>query len=79
MEENNVNKEQIPEQQANSPVSLQNMKCCKSCGNMIAKNAKVCPSCGAKNKKPVFKRVWFWLLVIVVLGGNCFHSRWFIK
>ena len=45
-----------------------NMKPCRSCGNLIAKNAKACPSCGAKNKKPIFKRVWFWILVLIVLG-----------
>lgn len=43
------------------------MKKCKSCGNDIAKSAKICPSCGAKNKKPIYKRVWFILLVLVLL------------
>ena len=42
---------------------------CKSCNHEIAKSAKVCPNCGAKNKKPFFKRVWFWILVIFVLAG----------
>ena len=51
----------------NQPTNA-NMKPCKSCGAMIAKNAKMCPSCGAKNKKPIYKRVWFWLIVIVILG-----------
>ncbi len=40
---------------------------CKTCGASIAKNAKVCPSCGAKNKKPILKRWWFWLILIVVV------------
>ena len=44
------------------------MKACKSCGTMIAKNAKACPSCGAKNKKPIYKRVWFILLVIILIA-----------
>lgn len=44
------------------------MKACKTCGTMIAKNAKRCPSCGAKNKKPIYKRLWFWILVIAVVG-----------
>ena len=39
---------------------------CKSCGKAIAKNAKACPYCGAKNKKPIFKRVWFWILIVIV-------------
>lgn len=45
------------------------MKTCKHCGAEIAKSAKVCPVCGGKNPKPIYKRVWFWLLVIVVLVG----------
>lgn len=40
-----------------------NMKKCNSCGADIAKSAKVCPNCGAKNKKPIYKRVWFWILI----------------
>lgn len=43
------------------------MKMCKHCGNEIASKAKVCPHCGGKNKKPLFKRVSFWLLVIVLV------------
>ena len=37
---------------------------CKTCGKEIAASAKVCPSCGAKNKPPIYKRVWFWVLII---------------
>jgi len=40
---------------------------CKVCQAEIAKSAKVCTSCGAKNKKPIYKRVWFWLIIVVVL------------
>ena len=67
MENNEMNN--IPQQTppANQPANA-NMKPCKSCGALIAKNAKACPSCGAKNKKPIYKRVWFWLLMIVILG-----------
>ncbi len=42
---------------------------CKTCGNEMDKNAKACPSCGAKNKKPIFKRWWFILIVLVVIIG----------
>ena len=42
-------------------------KVCKSCGAQIAKNAKACPSCGAKNKKPIYKRWYFYALIAVVL------------
>ena len=43
---------------------------CKSCGADIAKSAKTCPQCGAKNKKPIYKKWWFYaILVIILLGG----------
>ena len=40
---------------------------CKSCGEEITKSAKSCPKCGAKNKKPIFKKWWFWLIVAVFI------------
>ena len=43
------------------------MKTCKACGAAIAKNAKACPSCGAKNRKPIYKRVWFWFLCLIAV------------
>lgn len=46
---------------------MNKMTKCKSCGGDIASSAKRCPSCGAKNKKPIYKRVWFWILVVVLL------------
>ena len=42
---------------------------CKICGAEIASSAKVCPSCGAKNKKPIYKKWWFYALVVVILLG----------
>lgn len=42
---------------------------CKTCGAEIAASAKSCPSCGAKNKPPIYKRVWFWLLIVFVVIG----------
>lgn len=42
---------------------------CKACGAEIASTAKTCPKCGAKNKKPFYKKVWFWILVAIVLIG----------
>lgn len=45
------------------------MTVCKACGNEVAKSAKACPNCGAKIKKPIYKRVWFWILIVVVLLG----------
>ena len=45
------------------------MTICKHCGAEIAAGAKTCPKCGGKNKKPIYKRVWFWLLVVVLVLG----------
>ena len=42
---------------------------CKHCGQEIAASAKACPHCGGKNKKPIYKRVWFWVLIVIVLIG----------
>ena len=39
---------------------------CKTCGEEIAKSAKVCPHCGAKNKKPLaVLRVILGILLII--------------
>ena len=42
---------------------------CKHCGAKIAKSAKVCPHCGGKNKKPIFLRPWFLILMAVIVIG----------
>ncbi|MFZ7134126.1 MAG: DUF4352 domain-containing protein [Eubacteriales bacterium] len=43
---------------------------CKTCGEEIAKKAKVCPKCGAKNKKKGFLLyVLIGIAVIVVIGA----------
>ena len=42
---------------------------CKTCGAPIAASAKSCPACGAKNKKPIAKRPWFWILIVFVFVG----------
>lgn len=44
-----------------------NVKPCKICGKIIAKNAKTCPHCGAKNKKPLFKKWWFWVIIGIIV------------
>lgn len=40
---------------------------CKSCGAEIAASAKTCPKCGAKNKKPIYKQWWLYVLAVVIL------------
>lgn len=42
---------------------------CKACGAEIAKNAKACPHCGSPNKKPLYKKWWFWLIVVFIIGS----------
>lgn len=42
---------------------------CKTCSKEIASNSKNCPSCGAKNKKPFYKKIWVWIVVILVIGA----------
>lgn len=48
---------------------MSKMKQCKACLKEIATNAESCPGCGAKNKKPVYKRVWFWVVAAIVVIG----------
>ena len=42
---------------------------CKTCNAEIASSAKRCPSCGAKNKKPIYKRPWFIVIVLFIIIG----------
>lgn len=43
------------------------LKTCPTCGQQVSSNAKKCPHCGEKFKKPIYKRVWFWILVILII------------
>lgn len=45
------------------------MSTCKHCGAEIAAGAKICPKCGGKNKKPIYKRLWFIILAIFIVLG----------
>lgn len=48
---------------------MNNKMCtCKACGQEIAKSAKNCPHCGAKNKKPIYTKWWFWAVVLIFIG-----------
>lgn len=42
---------------------------CKHCGAEIAAKAKSCPHCGGKNKKPIFKKWWFWLIMLILFAA----------
>jgi len=44
------------------------MTTCKTCNQEIAKNAKVCPHCGARSKKSIFAKWWFWIIIIMIIG-----------
>ena len=48
---------------------MSKMTQCKSCAKEIATSAKSCPGCGANNKKPIYKRVWFWVIAIIIVIG----------
>lgn len=39
---------------------------CKKCKNEIDKNAVVCVHCGCKVKKPLYKKWWFWTLIVII-------------
>ena len=58
--------EEMNQVQQNTPNNGK-MAVCKSCGAQIAKSAKVCPSCGAKNKKPIYKKPWAYIVLIVII------------
>ena len=46
-----------------------NMMECPHCGARISKTATTCPKCGGKIKKPLFKKWWFWVLVVLFIAG----------
>ena len=35
---------------------------CKNCGTVISKNDNYCVGCGNKNKNPIYKNIWFWII-----------------
>jgi len=45
------------------------LKRCATCNADIAASAKACPQCGAKNKKAILKKWWFWVIVIALVGA----------
>lgn len=52
-------------------------KLCPKCGVEIPNsNVKVCFSCGTKIGKPIYKKWWFWLIVVLAVAiiGGAFGS-----
>ncbi len=57
---------------------MKKMILCKTCGKEIAANAKHCPNCGGKNKKAIYKKWWFWVLlclVVLIIVSNLSDSQ----
>lgn len=46
-----------------------NMTTCKSCNKEIAKSVKACPFCGAKRNKPIYKKWFFWAVIVFAAIG----------
>lgn len=43
------------------------MKVCKNCSKEIDKKAVICPQCGVKIKKPIYKKIWFWIIITIIV------------
>lgn len=56
-------------QQVVTAATNPNMTTCKYCGATVSKTAKSCPHCGGRFKKPVYKRWWFIVIMVVVVLG----------
>ena len=46
------------------------MRACKTCGQEIAKNAKVCPHCGAKNKKLSPLLIVVLVVIVIIIAAT---------
>ena len=48
---------------------------CKNCGKEVDDKAVICVNCGysLKPKKPIFKKWWFWVIVVILF--LCKFSR----
>lgn len=44
---------------------------CKKCGNEIKRSVEHCPYCGV-NQNPIYKRMWFWVLITIVIVAIIF-------
>lgn len=52
-----------------SPSFSRKVMRCRRCGVRIVSNVDHCPYCG-KNLRPVFMRLWFWLIIVVLLAAS---------
>ena len=52
----------------------QKISYCKGCGKEIPPKAIICLNCGTKNKQPLYKKWWFWLIIagifVAVIAGS---------
>ncbi|MDR0350027.1 MAG: zinc ribbon domain-containing protein [Coriobacteriales bacterium] len=42
---------------------------CKRCGSRVVSNVNHCPYCG-KSLLPLYKRLWFWLVIVILTGAG---------
>jgi hypothetical protein len=59
-----------------SPTLKRGVIRCRRCNSRIVSNVDHCPYCG-KNLLPVHRRLWFWLIVVVLLSGTVFAFVYF--
>lgn len=45
---------------------------CPACEKEISSKAQQCPNCGHKMKKPIYKKWWFWVIIVLAVAiiGN---------
>ena len=51
---------------------------CKKCGQEVDKKAVVCTGCGCKIAKPIYKKWWFWAIIIIacfVIGSSAGNNE----
>ena len=46
------------------------IRVCQNCNNPLPEKATVCSSWGAKNKNPIYKKWWLWLIIALIVIGT---------
>ena len=54
-----------------SPTLKRGVIYCTRCGSRVVSNTDHCPFCG-RDLRPVYARLWFWLIVVVVVAVTVF-------